>query len=123
MRIHIFTLFPQMFPGALDQSILGRARANGLLDVRLHNIRDHAHGPHRTVDDYPYGGGPGMVMKPDPLFRAVESAFGGVSPGFPVNITMGSAPSAISARELISASTNSSIIIRIPMTKSAFAIA
>ena len=84
MRIHIFTLFPEMFQGPLEHSILGRATANGLLDVSLHNIRDHADGPHRTVDDYPYGGGPGMVMKPDPLFRAVESVLGATAPGFPV---------------------------------------
>ena len=84
MRIHIFTLFPEMFPGPLDQSILGRARSNGLLDVRLHNIRDHAHGPHRAVDDYPYGGGPGMVLKPEPIFEAVESVLRSTSPGFPL---------------------------------------
>ena len=66
MRIHIFTLFPEMFQGPLEHSILGRATANGLLHLSLHNIRDHADDPHRTVDDYPYGGGPGMVMKPGP---------------------------------------------------------
>ncbi|MCZ6614876.1 MAG: tRNA (guanosine(37)-N1)-methyltransferase TrmD, partial [Chloroflexi bacterium] len=84
MRIHIFTLFPEMFQGPLDHSILGRAAAGGLLDLSLHNIRDHADGPHRSVDDYPYGGGPGMVMKPEPLFAAVESVLGSTSPGFPV---------------------------------------
>ena len=84
MRIHIFTLFPEMFQGPLDHSILGRATANGLLDLSLHNIREHADDPHRTGDDYPYGGGPGMVMKPEPLFTAVESVLGSPSPGFPV---------------------------------------
>ena len=84
MRIHIFTLFPEMFQGPLDHSILGRATANGLLDLSLHNIRDHTDDPHRTVDDYPYGGGPGMVMKPEPLFTAVESVLRSPSPGFPV---------------------------------------
>lgn len=84
MRIHIFTLFPEMFQGPLDHSILGRATAKGLLDLSLHNIREHAEDPHRTVDDYPYGGGPGMVMKPEPLFTAVESMLGSRSPGFPV---------------------------------------
>ena len=84
MRIHIFTLFPEMFQGPLDHSILGRATANGLLNLSLHNIRDHADDAHHTVDDYPYGGGPGMVMKPEPLFTAVESVLGGTSPGFPV---------------------------------------
>ena len=84
MRIHIFTLFPEMFQGPLEHSILGRATANGLLHLSLHNIRDHADDPHRTVDDYPYGGGPGMVMKPEPLFTAVESVLGSTSPGSPV---------------------------------------
>ncbi len=84
MLIHIFTLFPEMFQGPLDQSILARAIAQGLLEVRLHNIRDYTRDRHRTVDDYPYGGGPGMVMKPEPLFLAVESVLGSASPGFPI---------------------------------------
>ena len=84
MKVHIFTLFPEMFQGPLDHSILKRAIANEMLDVRLHNIRDHAHDPHRTVDDYPYGGGPGMVMKPEPMFEAVEAALGSSSPDIPI---------------------------------------
>ena len=84
MKVHIFTLFPEMFQGPVDHSILKRAIAAGLLDVQLHNIRDHAHDPHHTVDDYPYGGGPGMVMKPEPMFEAVDSVLGTRSPGFPI---------------------------------------
>ena len=76
MQVHIFTLFPQMFQGPLAESIVGRAVARGLLDLRLHNFRDHAHDRHRTADDYPYGGGPGMVLKPEPLFEAVEAVLG-----------------------------------------------
>ena len=84
MEVHIFTLFPEMFQGPLDYSILKRAIANEVLDVRLHNIRHHAHDPHRTVDDYPYGGGPGMLMKPEPMFEAVEAALGSSSPDIPI---------------------------------------
>ena len=67
MRIDILTLFPDMFRGPLDESILGRAQRAGLLAVHLHNIRDYAAGKHRVTDDYPFGGGPGMVMKPQPI--------------------------------------------------------
>ena len=73
MDFHIFTLFPQMFEGPLSESIIKRARERGLIDVHLHNIRDFAKDKHRIVDDYPYGGGPGMVMKPEPIFGAVEA--------------------------------------------------
>lgn len=76
MRIDVFTLFPQMFQGPLQDSILGRAVERGLLSVDLHNFRDHASDRHHTVDDYAYGGGPGMVLKPEPLFQAVESLLG-----------------------------------------------
>jgi tRNA (guanine37-N1)-methyltransferase len=69
----ILTLFPEMFPGVLGASILKRAGDAGLVSVRLHNIRDYTTDKHHTTDDYPYGGGMGMVMKPDPVFRAVES--------------------------------------------------
>lgn len=84
MHIHIYTLFPQMLKDPLGLSILGRAQVNGLLDVSVHNIRDFTYDTHHTVDDYPYGGGPGMVMKPEPFFEAVESTLGTTSPGFPV---------------------------------------
>jgi len=73
MRVDVLTLFPAMFAGPLDESIVRRARAAGLLDLRIHNLRDWAKDRHKTVDDRPFGGGPGMVLKPEPLFEAVES--------------------------------------------------
>jgi len=73
MTIDILTLFPAMFTGPLDESIVRRARASGILDLRIHNLREWTHDRHRTVDDTPYGGGPGMVLKPEPLFEAVEA--------------------------------------------------
>jgi tRNA (guanine37-N1)-methyltransferase len=73
MRIDILTLFPAMFAGPLDESILKRARQGGILDLRIHDLRDWTHDRHRTVDDTPYGGGPGMVLKPEPIFEAVEA--------------------------------------------------
>ncbi len=69
----IFTLFPGMFSGFLGDSILKRAQEAGIVSVALHNIRDYAEGRHRVTDDTPYGGGGGMVMKPEPIFRAVET--------------------------------------------------
>ncbi len=76
MRIDILTLFPEMFEGPLSESILKQAREKGLLDIRLTNIRDYARDKHRTADDYQYGGGSGMVMKPDPIFEAVRDVAG-----------------------------------------------
>ena len=73
MRIDILTLFPEMFTGFLDGSLLGAARASGLLDVRVTNIRDFAEGAHRQVDDRPFGGGPGMLLMPGPVVDCVES--------------------------------------------------
>lgn len=73
MKIDILTLFPGMFAGPLDESIVGRARTAGILDLRIRNLRDWTHDRHKTVDDTPYGGGPGMVLKPEPLFEAVEA--------------------------------------------------
>ena len=73
IRFDVLTLFPGMFQGPLDQSILHRAREAGLIELALHDLRDWAHDRHRTVDDYPFGGGPGMVMKPEPLFEAIEA--------------------------------------------------
>jgi tRNA (guanine37-N1)-methyltransferase len=73
LRVDVVTLFPEMFVGPFDASIMQRARDAGLLDVRLHQLRDYATGRHAVVDDYPYGGGPGMVLKPDPVCRAVEA--------------------------------------------------
>lgn len=76
MRIDVLTLFPGMFTGPLDESIVKRARAKGLLDLRIHNLRDYTHDKHKTVDDRPFGGGPGMVLKPEPLFEAIEHLAG-----------------------------------------------
>ena len=73
MRIDILTLFPEMFEGPLSESILRQAREKGLLEIELTNIRDFARDKHRTADDYQYGGGSGMVMKPEPIFRALEA--------------------------------------------------
>ncbi|MBI2922156.1 MAG: tRNA (guanosine(37)-N1)-methyltransferase TrmD [Planctomycetes bacterium] len=72
MTFDILTLFPEMFPGVLGTSILGLARRRGLIDVRLHNLRDWSPDAHRKVDDRPFGGGPGMLIRPEPVFRAVE---------------------------------------------------
>jgi tRNA (guanine37-N1)-methyltransferase len=77
MHIDIFTLFPGMFQGPLTESILKRAQERDLLSIALHNIRDAATDKHHIVDDYPYGGGAGMVMKPDPVFAAVEAVYQG----------------------------------------------
>jgi tRNA (guanine37-N1)-methyltransferase len=73
IHFDIFTLFPGMFSGFLADSILKRAQVAGVMSVSLHNIRDYAEGRHRVTDDTPYGGGGGMVMKPEPIFRAVET--------------------------------------------------
>lgn len=76
MHFDILTLFPEMFDSPLDQSILKRAREQGLISIAIHNIRDYATGKHRITDDTPYGGGGGMVMKPEPIFHAVEAVLG-----------------------------------------------
>jgi tRNA (guanine37-N1)-methyltransferase len=72
MKIDVLTLFPGMFAGPLDESIIMRARKAGLLDLTIHNLRDWTHDRHKTVDDRPFGGGPGMLLKPEPIFEAVE---------------------------------------------------
>jgi tRNA (guanine37-N1)-methyltransferase len=73
MKIDVLTLFPAMFAGPLDESIIKRAREAGLLDLTIHQLRDYTHDRHKTVDDRPFGGGPGMLLKPEPIFEAVES--------------------------------------------------
>jgi tRNA (guanine37-N1)-methyltransferase len=73
MRIDVLTLFPDMFPGYLGQSLLKRAIDAGLVDIQLHDIRDWAGGKHRQVDDRPFGGGPGMVLRPEPVVECVEA--------------------------------------------------
>jgi tRNA (guanine37-N1)-methyltransferase len=72
MRIDIVTIFPEFF-SVLDVSLLGRARQSGIIDLQIHDLRDHTHDRHRTVDDTPYGGGAGMVMKPEPWGEAIDS--------------------------------------------------
>jgi tRNA (guanine37-N1)-methyltransferase len=83
IRFDVFSLFPEVFGPYLDSSILQRARAAGLVEVRLHNIRDWTTDRHHVCDDMPYGGGGGMVMKPGPIFAAVEGVLGS-PPGCPV---------------------------------------
>ncbi len=83
MHFDVFSLFPDMFPPYLNESILKRAQEAGLLEVGLHNIRDYAVDKHRVTDDDPYGGGGGMVMKPEPIFAAVEGVLG-APPSCPV---------------------------------------
>ncbi len=73
MRIHVVTLFPELFETPLRTSLLGKALAAGHLQVDVHDLRDHGIGRHRSVDDEPYGGGAGMVMRPEPIFAAVEA--------------------------------------------------
>ena len=73
VHFDIFTLFPGMFTGVFSDSILKRAQESGVMSVALHDIRDYAEGRHRVTDDMPYGGGGGMLMKPDPIVRAVET--------------------------------------------------
>ena len=76
MRIDVLTLFPAYFDGPMSESLLGRARSAGLLQITAHDLRQWATDKHRTVDDVPYGGGAGMVLKPEPFFAAVEALYG-----------------------------------------------
>ena len=73
MQIDILTLFPEMFAGPFSESMLGRAQENGVLSIRLHNIRDWADNKHSKADDYPFGGGAGLVMMAQPIFDAVAA--------------------------------------------------
>ncbi|MGZ8735270.1 MAG: tRNA (guanosine(37)-N1)-methyltransferase TrmD [Acidimicrobiia bacterium] len=74
MRVDLFSIFPEYLDGPLRASLLGRAREAGILDMRIHDPREHTTDRHRTVDDAPFGGGAGMVMRPEPLFAAIEAA-------------------------------------------------
>ena len=76
MKIDILTIFPDFFRGPLDYGIVRRAREAGLAEIAVHDLRAFAHDKHRTVDDRPFGGGEGMVLKPEPIFAAVESLAG-----------------------------------------------
>ncbi|MCL4542054.1 MAG: tRNA (guanosine(37)-N1)-methyltransferase TrmD, partial [Chloroflexi bacterium] len=73
LKIDVITLFPEMFSGPLSHSMLARAQQAGLVEIAVHQLRDWTAGKHKTVDDTSYGGGRGMVLKPEPLFAAVES--------------------------------------------------
>jgi tRNA (guanine37-N1)-methyltransferase len=73
MKIDIVTIFPQMVDAGLSEGVVARGRASGLLDIKIHNLRDYTTDRHKVVDDVPFGGGPGMVMKPEPLFAAVDA--------------------------------------------------
>jgi tRNA (guanine37-N1)-methyltransferase len=73
MRVDIITCLPEILKGPLDESIPGRARSKGLLEVHIHDLQEYAEGKHRQVDDYPFGGGAGMVLKPEPIFRCLEA--------------------------------------------------
>src|SRR5438046_9405115 len=75
MHFDIFTLFPEMFQGPFTESILKRAQERGLLSIAVHNIRDATTDKHHVVDDYPYGGGAGMVMKPETIFASIEALY------------------------------------------------
>lgn len=85
-RIDVLTIFPKMFDGPLSESLLGKARQRGLVDVRVSDIRPFAENKHKSVDDRPYGGGPGMVMMAEPIFRALRAA------GVPAKKTAGRGP-------------------------------
>ncbi|MFM2073532.1 MAG: tRNA ((1)-)-methyltransferase, partial [Actinomycetota bacterium] len=74
MRVDVFTIFPDLVDRFCAESLLGKARTGGLLDLRLHDLREHTTDVHRTVDDSPFGGGAGMVMRPEPIFASVEAA-------------------------------------------------
>jgi tRNA (guanine37-N1)-methyltransferase len=76
MQFEVFTLLPEVFPPYLESSILKRANQRGLIDIHIHNIREYTRDKHHTTDDTPYGGGGGMVMKPEPVFEAIESVLG-----------------------------------------------
>src|SRR5579875_3255842 len=75
MRFHIVTIFPEFFTGPFEHGVVGRAQAEGRLEIRIHDLRNWTYDRHRTVDDRPFGGGEGMLLKPEPLFAAVESVF------------------------------------------------
>jgi len=76
MNIEVLTLFPELFPGPLSSGVTGRGLAAGLVTLQIHNLREYTHDRHRQVDDIPYGGGAGMVLKPEPIFEAVRARAG-----------------------------------------------
>lgn len=76
MRIDVITILPEMFESTMSASMIGIAREKALLELEIHDLREYTHDAHRTTDDYPYGGGPGMVMKPEPIFEAIRAVSG-----------------------------------------------
>ncbi len=93
MIFDVITIFPSMFEGPMSASVIGIARERGLLEVRTHDLREWTHDRHRTTDDEPYGGGPGMVMKPDPIFEALDAVQSlEDEPGYVIFLTPGGAP-------------------------------
>jgi tRNA (guanine37-N1)-methyltransferase len=89
MRFDVLTLFPDLFQGYFTQSLLKLAIDTGLVDIRVWNIRDWAKGKHKSVDDRPFGGGPGMVLMPEPVYDAVESVQAQADPGLLIMLTPG----------------------------------
>jgi tRNA (guanine37-N1)-methyltransferase len=75
MRFHIVTIFPEFFAGPFEHGVVSRAKVNGLLEIHIHDLRNWTYDRHRTIDDRPFGGGEGMLLKPEPLFEAVEAVF------------------------------------------------
>ena len=73
MKFHIFTLFPNLFESPMAEGVVGRALNSGLIDIRINNIRNYSANKYGTVDDYPFGGGPGMLLKPEPIFESIRS--------------------------------------------------
>lgn len=90
MKFDIFTIFPGIFQGPFQESIIKRAVAAELVDIQIHDIREHGIGRHRSVDDTPYGGGPGMIMAAPPLFHSIESVLGDELNGLPIILTSAS---------------------------------
>jgi tRNA (guanine37-N1)-methyltransferase len=88
VRIDIVTLFPGMLEAPLAESILGRARARGLVDIRVHDLREHATGRHRVTDEAPFGGGGGMILKPEPLAAAIDALRAAGSPEAPARVIL-----------------------------------
>ncbi|WP_042160413.1 tRNA (guanosine(37)-N1)-methyltransferase TrmD [Paenibacillus gorillae] len=88
MRVDVLTLFPEMFEGVFNASILGKAKDKGIVDLKAINFRDYSNNKHNTVDDYPYGGGGGMVLKAEPVFMAVEDLMAAVPQGKPPRIIL-----------------------------------
>jgi len=88
MRIDVISIFPRLFEGWLSESLVGAACKHGLVDLRVHDLREHTRDRHRSVDDAPYGGGPGMVMRPEPLVQAVEAVAGPKRPGREAHVVL-----------------------------------